>query len=39
MMLDEASTIITRSVIDLAQELRIKLVAEGIENNDQLTYL
>jgi diguanylate cyclase (GGDEF)-like protein/PAS domain S-box-containing protein len=38
-MLDEASTIITRSVIDLAQELRIKLVAEGIENWDQLAYL
>jgi hypothetical protein len=33
------STIITRSVIDLAQELRIKLVAEGIENWDQLSYL
>ncbi|HVI39645.1 MAG TPA: EAL domain-containing protein, partial [Anaerovoracaceae bacterium] len=39
MMLDDASTIITRSVIDLAQELRIKLVAEGIENWDQLSYL
>ncbi len=38
-MLDEASTIITRSVIDLAQELRIKLVAEGIENWDQLDCL
>ena len=38
-MIDEASTIITRSVIDLAQELRIKLVAEGIENWDQLAYL
>ena len=38
-MTDEASTIITRSVIDLAQELRIKLVAEGIENWDQLSYL
>ncbi len=38
-MLDDASTIITRSVIDLAQELRIKLVAEGIENWDQLSYL
>ena len=39
MMVDDASTIITRSVIDLAQELRIKLVAEGIENWDQLSYL
>jgi len=38
-LLDEASTIITRSVIDLAQELSIKIVAEGIENWDQLTYL
>ena len=39
MLQDEASTIITRSVIDLAQELRIKLVAEGIENYEQLSYL
>lgn len=38
-MMDDASTIITRSVIDLAQELRIKLVAEGIENQEQLSYL
>lgn len=38
-LLDDASTIITRSVIDLAQELRIKLVAEGIENWEQLSYL
>jgi PAS domain S-box/diguanylate cyclase (GGDEF) domain len=38
-MVDDASTIITRSVIDLAQELKIKLVAEGIENWDQLSYL
>ena len=38
-MTDDASTIITRSVIDLAQELRIKLVAEGIETNEQLDYL
>lgn len=36
---DDASTIITRSVIDLAQELRIKLVAEGIESWEQLSYL
>ncbi len=39
MMLDDASTIITRSVIDLAQELKIKLVAEGIENWEQLSCL
>ncbi len=38
-MVDDASTVITRSVIDLAQELRIKLVAEGIENMEQLSYL
>lgn len=38
-LLDDASTIITRSVIDLAQELSIKLVAEGIENMEQLSYL
>ena len=38
-MADDASTIVTRSVIDLAQELRIKLVAEGIENEEQLTCL
>lgn len=37
--LDDASTIITSTVIDLARELRIKLVAEGIENWDQLSYL
>lgn len=37
--LDDASTVITRSVIDLAQELRIKLVAEGIESFEQLSYL
>ncbi|MBR0597416.1 EAL and GGDEF domain-containing protein [Sinanaerobacter chloroacetimidivorans] len=36
---DDNSSIITRSVIDLAQELKIKLVAEGIENFDQLSYL
>lgn len=38
-MSDDASSIITRSVIDLAQELKIKLVAEGIENWEQLSYL
>lgn len=38
-LLDESSTIITRSVIDMAQQLKIKLVAEGIENWDQLSYL
>lgn len=38
-MLDNSSSIITRSVIDLAQELKIKLVAEGIENWEQLSCL
>jgi len=38
-MVDNSSTIITRSVIDLAQELKIKLVAEGIENWEQLSCL
>lgn len=38
-IVDEASTIITRYVIELAQELGIKVVAEGIENWDQLSYL
>lgn len=36
---DETSNIITRSMIDLARDLRVKLVAEGIENWDQLSYL
>jgi len=36
---DNSSSIITRSVIDLAQELKIKLVAEGIENWEQLACL
>jgi diguanylate cyclase (GGDEF)-like protein/PAS domain S-box-containing protein len=38
-MVDNSSTIIIRSVIDLAQELKIKLVAEGIENWEQLSCL
>lgn len=38
-MVDDVSTIITRSVIDLAQELSIKLVAEGIETWEQLSCL
>ena len=36
---DKTSDIITRSVINLAQELGIKLVAEGIETWEQLSYL
>lgn len=37
--LDETSAAITRSTINLAKELKIKLVAEGIEKWDQLSYL
>lgn len=37
--LDEAGTIIARSIIRMAQELKIKLVAEGIENWEQLSFL
>ena len=36
---DRASDIITRAVINLAVELNIKLVAEGIETWEQLSYL
>lgn len=36
---DKTSTIITRSLINLARDLGIELVAEGIENWDQLSYL
>lgn len=36
---DETSTILTRSIINLAKELKIKLVAEGIETWEQLSYL
>lgn len=36
---DRASDIITRAVINLAGALNIKLVAEGIENWEQLSYL
>lgn len=37
--LDGSSTAITSSVINLTKELKIKLVAEGIENWEQLSYL
>lgn len=36
---DETSTIITSSIIDMAKKLDINVVAEGIENWDQLSYL
>ncbi|WP_326907292.1 sensor domain-containing protein [Sedimentibacter sp. MB31-C6] len=36
---DEANTVITKHVITMAQELKIKLVAEKIENFQQLSYL
>lgn len=36
---DRHANIITRATIKLARELKIKFVAKGIENLDQLTYL
>jgi len=36
---DEISSIITKSVIQMARELKIKLVAEGIERYEQYSYL
>ena len=36
---NEVSTKITNSIIGLAKDLKVKLVAEGIENWDQLSYL
>lgn len=36
---NKTSAIITRTVIELAHELEIKLVAEGIETLEQLSYL
>lgn len=37
--IDETSTIITKYIIKMAQELKIKLVAEHIETLDQLDFL
>ncbi|WP_069998990.1 EAL domain-containing protein [Cellulosilyticum sp. I15G10I2] len=37
--LNETTTIIVKSMINLAKELKIKLVAEGIETWEQLDYL
>lgn len=37
--LDKTSTIITRNIIKMAQELKIKLVAEHIETWEQLSFL
>jgi len=36
---DEKSSIITKSIINMARELKIKLVAEGIEKWQHLSYL
>jgi len=36
---DKTSNVITKTIINMAKELNIKLVAEGIENWEQLTYL
>lgn len=38
-ILDETSNIITKTIIELAEKLKIKLVAEGIEKHEQLNYL
>ncbi|HHV72938.1 MAG TPA: EAL domain-containing protein, partial [Clostridia bacterium] len=38
-ILDERSNTITSFIIRMARELKIKLVAEGIENGEQLLYL
>jgi len=37
--MDETSIIITNSIVNLARELRIKIIAEGIETWDQLLFL
>lgn len=36
---DEISTIITKNIIKMTQELKLKLVAEGIETEEQLKFL
>lgn len=36
---DNTSTVVTSYIIDLARKLRLKLVAEGIENWEQLSFL
>jgi Tfp pilus assembly protein PilZ len=38
-IVDAASEVIIRSIINMALELELQLVAEGIENTQQLTYL
>jgi diguanylate cyclase (GGDEF)-like protein/PAS domain S-box-containing protein len=38
-ILDKASNVITSSIIKMARDLKIKLVAEGIESWEQLSYL
>lgn len=38
-MTDQTSAIIARAIISLTKELRIKLVCEGIENWEQLSFL
>lgn len=37
--IDKTCTIITKTIVKMAQELNIDLVAEGIENSEQLNYL
>ena len=38
-MKDKTNSLLTKTIINMAKELNIKLVAEGIENWDQLLYL
>lgn len=38
-ILDKTSAVITKNIINMAEELKIKIVAEGIENWEQLSYL
>ena len=38
-ILDDTGNIITKSIINMARELKIKMVAEGIEKWEQLSYL
>ena len=38
-MIDESSKVITKSIINMARDLKLKLVAEGIEDRKQLECL
>jgi EAL domain-containing protein (putative c-di-GMP-specific phosphodiesterase class I) len=36
---DDNDAVIVRAIIDLARNLRIKVIAEGVENEQQLSFL